>query len=317
LQHFKSNLYTLKHKIEFFLNELIKSYNNIKKDDLKLDLKNLKLIENQKSHDNLKIFIETYNNEIEKIKNAKIVDSQGKEITEKRIKELIQPAQQTAAPEDLKEILKLIKPYLPFITNKQIETGYENAKSYEELIETVKKIIISIFDEEIKEEDKIKQVKALVLTIESLNKLYRAFFENLDSFNIEKLENNKCIISNEIAKIMIFNKMHKTLNKNPLTKKVAENLDNTLKISEKHGKIDTLLKACKAMIIKKNEDYEFLDLNFKFFSDDSKIEELLKSIKDENNELSEIINKIISFSEELISITGLLNNIVLPSELKI
>lgn len=310
-------------KIEFFLNELIKSYNNIKKDDLKLDLKNLKLIEDQKSHDNLKIFIETYNNEIEKIKNAKIVDSQGKEITEERIKKLMQPgtqapapSQQSAAPDNLKEILDLIKKdYLPNEKNDKIEENYNNAKACEEIIKTVKEIASPIFDEEIKEEDKIKQVKALVLTIESLNKLYRAFFENLDSFNIEKLENNECIISNEIAKIIIFNKMHETLNKNPNTKGVAENFENVLKISDKYKKINGLLDVCKNMTTKGNQDYKFLKVDGKIFSEDSKIKKLLNSIKEDDNELGKLLNRIIVFSEELINITNLLNNILLPKEI--
>ncbi len=313
-------------KIPFYLNELIKSYNKIKKDDLKLDKGNLNLIEDQQSHKNLENFIETYNNEIEKIKSAKIVDNEGKEINENRIKELMKsrgiPVKDSATSQQSagiqKEVLDLITPYLPFITNPQIEENYKNAKTYEELIEAVKKIISSIFDDEVKEEDKIKQVKALTETIESLNKLYKAFFNKLNLFNLETLENNECIISNEITKIAILHKISKELNNYNNTQDFAKKLDKIFNMSDKSKKINEILNAYKDMTTKPVYDYNFLDYNdIKISTDDSKIKKLLDSIKNDDNELSKLINKIIIFSEEVISITNLLKEIILPQELKI
>jgi F0F1-type ATP synthase delta subunit len=219
-----------------------------------------------------------------------------------------------------KEVLDLITPYLSYITNEQIEENYKNAKTYEELIDTVKKIASSIFDEEVKEEDKIKQVKALTNKelIESLNTLYKAFFNKLNLFNMEKLENNECIISNEITKIIIFKKMFEELNKNNKTQTVAQSFENILKISDKYTKINGILENYKNMTTKHiNPYYEFLKLDEKISTDDSKIKKLLDSIKNDDNDLSKLINKIIIFSEEVISITGLLKEIMLPQELKI
>ena len=210
-----------------------------------------------------------------------------------------------------------IEKVLKEINNIVILKNYKTAEYSIGLIKNVNDIISSILDKEGKEDDKIEKVRELIKECNSLNNLYKAFFQKINEFSHEFenkqliVNNNECIVSNEIVKIVILKKIIDTLNKNDM-KETAEKF-NSLKIDDKYHKIKGMIERCINIVkeLRLNKDFDdFLDIyNISTLNnDDNKIKELLDNIKKDKgnkkntdtNELRELIDKVTRFSVKIV-----------------